>query len=1043
MHAQSTVSPTKRQSSVECSVVTKVEGGEGEVWIRLVLVLCHHRHSCRHFPLPWYTWTRRAAVCALTTMAANSNKLAFLKQAPPPGYVAGLGRGASGFTTRSDIGPAREGPSAETIAAARRRRGEDPEEDGQGGAGGGGDDDDDDNDRTEDAPDNQDPENETGLFAGAVYERDDEEADRIWAGIDAHMDERRRKRREERERQELEQYRQERPKIQAQFADLKRGLSNVSEDEWANLPEPGNLTGKRRKAASKREARDTRFAHVPDSVLLANRDQGAVDSSINAADAESGGTASTIGAKTSLVDIGEARNKVFSHKLDEAGSSSVRTDGTASTLAGGASTIDPSGYLTELSSTVTKSASEISDIKKARALLDSVIKTNPKHAPGWIAAARVEEVAGKMAIARKVIAQGCDNCPKSEDVWLESARLNARDNAKIILANAVIHLNQSVKIWMKAADLENDANSKKRVLRKSLEYIPNSVKLWKELVNLEESPEDARTLLGGAVEAIPGSVELWLALARLSDPKDAEKVLNRARISVPTSHEIWIAAARLVEQQGEADDGMSGDALQKKVDTIIAAAVNRLTKAGAVLSREQWLKEAEQVESEGSPRTATAIIKATIAMDIDEEDRQTVWVEDAQACIDSGHIACARAILAYTLRFYPDQAPIWKLASGLEKAHGSSETLQSLLEAAVASVPKAEDLWLLYAKERWAMDLDVQAARAIFARAFDKNVGSELISLEAAQFEFDHGEKNAAGLLLERARSEVGSARVWLKSALFERNEGRIEASIGLLREAIGKFSTYWKFHLMLGQLLEESVPSDKGDNIRSAREALSTGFRRCPHAIALWVAASRLEERAGLSIRARAILEKGRMANAKSDVLWDESAYVEERADALPQAKMLLSRGLQECPNSGLLHAHAIWLEPRPSRKTKAAEALRRTNEDARVLNLIARTFWNEGKPENARTWFGRTAKADPDWGDGWAWWYKFEREHGTLDSQHAIREKCRQAGPRHGGMWQPIIKDWRAATAASRDEQAQTRGELASVAALERAAAALKIVT
>jgi pre-mRNA-processing factor 6 len=31
----------------------------------------------------------------------------------PPGYVAGLGRGAIGFTTRSDIGPARPMGAAE------------------------------------------------------------------------------------------------------------------------------------------------------------------------------------------------------------------------------------------------------------------------------------------------------------------------------------------------------------------------------------------------------------------------------------------------------------------------------------------------------------------------------------------------------------------------------------------------------------------------------------------------------------------------------------------------------------------------------------------------------------------------------------------------------------------------------------------------------------------------------------------------------------------------------------------------------------------
>jgi len=30
---------------------------------------------------------------------------------PPPGYIAGLGRGASGFITRGDIGPAKVGES--------------------------------------------------------------------------------------------------------------------------------------------------------------------------------------------------------------------------------------------------------------------------------------------------------------------------------------------------------------------------------------------------------------------------------------------------------------------------------------------------------------------------------------------------------------------------------------------------------------------------------------------------------------------------------------------------------------------------------------------------------------------------------------------------------------------------------------------------------------------------------------------------------------------------------------------------------------------
>ena len=52
------------------------------------------------------------------------------------------------------------------------------------------------------------------------------------------------------------------------------------------------------------------------------------------------------------------------------------------------------------------SEAEVGDIKKARILLQSVTTTNPKHGPGWIAAARVEEVASKLAQARKIILQG-------------------------------------------------------------------------------------------------------------------------------------------------------------------------------------------------------------------------------------------------------------------------------------------------------------------------------------------------------------------------------------------------------------------------------------------------------------------------------------------------------------------------------------------------------------------------------------------------------------------------------------------------------------
>jgi len=82
--------------------------------------------------------------------------------------------------------------------------------------------------------------------------------------------------------------------------------------------------------------------------------------------------------------------------------------------------------MTALDNTVVRTDTEIGDIKKARLLFDSMVKSNPKYMPGWIAATCVEEHAGNMVAARKLINAGCQECASSEEIWLEAARLHLR-----------------------------------------------------------------------------------------------------------------------------------------------------------------------------------------------------------------------------------------------------------------------------------------------------------------------------------------------------------------------------------------------------------------------------------------------------------------------------------------------------------------------------------------------------------------------------------------------------------------------------------------
>ncbi|KAJ1550581.1 hypothetical protein HK096_006126, partial [Nowakowskiella sp. JEL0078] len=754
---------------------------------------------------------------------------------------------------------------------------------------------------------------------------------------------------------------------------LKRALSGVSEEEWANLPEVGDLVRKKSKRTNSASDRiKERFVAVPDSVLLSAAGKSEMATSIDPS-----GTATEL---TDFVQFGQGREKVLGLKLNQISDS-----------VSGQTTVDPKGYLTDLNSIVVKSDAEISDIKKARTLLNSVTTTNPKHGPGWIAAARLEEVAGKMVAARDVIARGCEECGQNEDVWLEAARLNTTDNSKIILANAIKFLPQSVKIWLRAKELETDTKSQKRVIRRALEFIPNSVKLWKAAVSLEEDPSDARTLLSRAVECVPLSTELWLALARLETPESARTVLNAARRAIPTSHEIWISAAMLEESNGNT----------ASVGNLIKRGISELSAKGSVLDREQWIKEAENCENNQAIATSQAIIDATIGMGIEPEDQRNTWVEDAESSLVRNHIFTARAIYSHLLKTFPADATLWELGASLEKKHGSFETLDHLLQKAASHCPTSEVLWLMRAKETWQHG-DIDGARTILKDAFVHNTNSEAIWLAAVKLEASQSLFDRARTLLASARLQADTPRVWMKSAVLERQLGDPSTALELLAAALDRFPAFAKLWMIKGQI-EAAELNDP----RVARDTYSRALKTCPKSVALWVLASRLEEGTGLVIKSRAILERARGVVVKSDVLWKEAVGVEIRAGNIAMAKALIAKALQECPESGVLWSEAILMEPRMQRKARSADAIKKCENHPLVLITVARLFWAERKTDKARNWFTRAVKVDSDLGDVWAWWLKFELEHGTPQQVEDVIKRCVAADPKHGELWTNVSKD------------------------------------
>ncbi|MCJ1270152.1 hypothetical protein MMC22_010048 [Lobaria immixta] len=513
-----------------------------------------------------------------------------------------------------------------------------------------------------------------------------------------------------------------------------------------------------------------------------------------------------------------------------------------------------------------------------------------------------------------------------------------------------------------------------------------AVAAWKEAVRQEEDPEKARRLLVKATEAIPASSELWLALARHGTPDQAREVLNQARVAVPTSHDIEIAAARLQKQTGD-----SGEVVVTK---------RAEAQKSVILTRQEWISEAEKCEDQGAIVACDAIIRETLGYDVNKgDDRRKLWMKDARSCIARGKYETARAIYACTLRSFASVKFVWFAAANLEIDHGSPEALRQLLENAAEACPRSEECLIELAKVKCQAG-EIDGARRLLITAIHLNPDNETIWI-AALMGVDKRLADEPREVFRTMRQVVGSERVWIKSVAFERQLGNVAVALDLVARALRFHSKTAKLWMMKGQLYENIMEPPQ------ARDAYNEGIRACPTSVPLWLLASRLEEKIGFPVAARAVLRRARHAIPKNAELWTESVRVERRAKNGARAKGVMAIALQEVPNSGLLWSEKIWrLERRATRTVCCLEAMERVRSDATLSVTVARVIEKEGRLNSAMLWFEEAIFLDADLGDTWGRYLRFLMRHGTDEHQQTLISKCVRQQPRHGEIWQAVAK-------------------------------------
>lgn len=273
--------------------------------------------------------------------------------------------------------------------------------------------------------------------------------------------------------------------------------------------------------------------------------------------------------------------------------------------------------------------------------------------------------------------------------------------------------------------------------------------------------------------------------------------------------------------------------------------------------------------------------------------------------------------------------------------------------------------------------------------------------MAAVKLESENAEYERARKLLAKARGSAPTPRVMMKSAKLEWALDNLDTSLLLLDEAVRVFPDFAKLWMIKGQIEEQQ------NKLEQAVETYNQGIKTCPLSIPLWLLLASLEERRGILTKARSVLERGRLKSPKTAVLWLAAIRIEIRAGMKEMANTLLARALQECPTAGELWAEAIFLEGRPQRKSKSVDALKKCEHDPNVLLAVSKLFWSERKTQKCREWFNRTVKIDPDFGDAWGFFYKFELLLGSDEQQQDVVTRCVAAEPKHGEEWCKVSKN------------------------------------
>lgn len=490
-----------------------------------------------------------------------------LRPTNPPGYVAGVGRGAIGFLTRPDIegdaaivesNMAASGKSAVPIKGldivgtrdlAGQRKAAVPGNDewlAQHAALNtriaaafdanqniqqkkklGSKNDIDDDDGQAFIPD------EGLLFDGdKTATAEDREADAIYASIE----DRRRKLKKNQNPTKDELKKVDEGDV---FREARLALKTVTAEQWAAIPDVVS-TARRKRDPVNRE----RWIPLPDSTILSPIHQSSNNApNVHVDDEEENDREGYGSVVVDLQALAQAKGRVLQGRLDQEQAKLVPTKTTqqANSSPNKQSTPLPPKLLLSDPDSAVGGFLDLEEAERQRNVLKGVLKNMPENAPSrapiLVSLARLTS---KFKDQERLLKEALRCDPECEPAWLQMLSiLRHKDNSlhssnlhssnlPLMIKRATRACPQSLAIWQAALDLADD---KEVAAKSALEALPGEPSLWHYLLQLiesngEEGDREHRTILEMACEQCPQHDPFWALLVKFlaaSPPSSADE----------------------------------------------------------------------------------------------------------------------------------------------------------------------------------------------------------------------------------------------------------------------------------------------------------------------------------------------------------------------------------------------------------------------------------------------------------------------------------------------------------------------------------------